>query len=225
MIRLVIADDQGMVRAGLRSLLESEPDIEVVAEATDGEQAVAAVRRFAPDVVLMDIRMPNLDGIAATRRLVESGSEARILMLTTFDLEQYVFDSLVAGASGFLLKDATAEDLIGAVRVVAAGNGLLAPSATRRVIEAFAQLPRPDERLQGSMAELSDREVEVLRLLAAGASNAAIAEALFVGEATVKTHVSRVFAKLGLRDRVQAVIFAYEAGLVRPSGDSARLGA
>ena len=224
MIRVVIADDQGMVRAGLRSLLEGEPDIVVVAEAADGEQALATVRRFRPDVVLMDIRMPNLDGIAATRRLVEEGTEVRILMLTTFDLEQYVFDSLVAGASGFLLKDATADDLIGAVRVVASGNGLLAPSATRRVIETFAQLPRPDERLQDGMAEMSDREVEVLRLLAAGASNAAIAEQLFLGEATVKTHVSRIFSKLGLRDRVQAVIFAYEAGLIRASGDSARLG-
>ena len=224
MIRVVIADDQGMVRAGLRSLLEGEPDIEVVAEASDGEQAVDAVARFRPDVVLMDIRMPNLDGIAAARRIIAAGAEARILMLTTFDLEQYVFDSLVAGASGFLLKDATADDLLAAVRVVASGNGLLAPSATRRVIETFAQLPRPDKRLQDRMAELSDREVQVLRMLAAGASNAAIAQDLFLGEATVKTHVSRIFAKLGLRDRVQAVIFAYEAGLVRASGDSARLG-
>ena len=223
-MRLVIADDQGMVRAGLRSLLEGEPDFEVVAEASDGEQAVAAVRRYTPDVVLMDIRMPHLDGIAATRKLVQEGTETRILILTTFDLEQYVFDALVAGASGFLLKDATADDLITAVRVIASGNGLLSPPVTRRVIETFAALPKPDPRLLEAIADLSPREVEVLRLLAAGKSNAAIAEDLILGHATVKSHVSNVFSKLGVRDRVQAVIFAYEAGLVRPSGDSERLG-
>jgi DNA-binding NarL/FixJ family response regulator len=223
-MRIVIADDQGMVRAGLRSLLEGEPDLEVVAEAADGEQAVAAVRRHRPDVVLMDIRMPHVDGIAATRTLMADDIDTRVLILTTFDLEKYVFDALVAGASGFLLKDATAEDLITAVRVVASGNGLLSPSVTRRVIETFAALPKPDGTMLDRLGELSGREVEVLRLLASGCSNAAIAAELILGEATVKTHVSNVFSKLGLRDRVQAVIFAYEAGLIRPSGDSARLG-
>jgi DNA-binding NarL/FixJ family response regulator len=214
MIRVLIADDQGMVRAGLRSLLEGEDDISVVAEAADGEEAVAATRRTSPEIVLMDIRMPELDGIAATRRLVAEGSAAKVLMLTTFDLDEYVFDALRAGASGFLLKDATAEDLVGAVRVLARGEALLAPAVTRRVIESFARAPVP--RVSTDLGSLSPREVEVLQHLARGRSNAEIAAELVVSEATTKTHVSSVLAKLGLRDRVQAVIHAYESGLVRP---------
>jgi DNA-binding NarL/FixJ family response regulator len=217
LIRVVIADDQGMVRAGLRSLLEGEPDIDVVSDATDGEQAIAAVRRHRPDVVLMDIRMPNLDGLEATRRLVAEDAAARVLVLTTFDLDEYVFDALRAGASGFLLKDATAEELASAVRLLAAGDALLAPAVTRRVIEAFGALPAHDETVAERLAELSPREVEVLRLLARGRSNAEIARELVVSEATAKTHVSNVLAKLRLRDRIQAVIFAYESGLVVPS--------
>jgi DNA-binding NarL/FixJ family response regulator len=215
-IRIVIADDQGMVRAGFRSLLEGEPDIEVVGEAADGEQAIAGVRRLRPDVVLMDIRMPALDGLEATRRLVAEGEAARILVLTTFDLDEYVFDALRAGASGFLLKDATAEELLSAVRLLAQGDALLAPAVTRRVIEAFGRLPASTETVAERLAELSAREVEVLRLLARGCSNAEIARELVVSEATVKTHVSSVLAKLRLRDRIQAVIFAYESGLVVP---------
>jgi DNA-binding NarL/FixJ family response regulator len=206
-----------MVRAGFRSLLESEPDIEVVGDAADGEQAIAAVRRLRPDVVLMDIRMPGLDGLEATRRLVRDGTTARVLVLTTFDLDEYVFDALRAGASGFLLKDATAEELASAVRLLAQGDALLAPAVTRRVIEAFGQLPARDTAAVERLAELSPRELEVLRLLARGRSNAEIARELVVSEATAKTHVSNVLAKLRLRDRIQAVIFAYESGLVVPS--------
>jgi DNA-binding NarL/FixJ family response regulator len=213
-IRVVIADDQGMVRSGLGSLLEGEADISVVGEAVDGNEALAVVRRTRPDVTLMDIRMPELDGLAATRTIVAEGSETRVLVLTTFDLDEYVFEALRSGASGFLLKDAPAEDLVSAVRVVARGDALLAPAVTRRVVEAFAALPRPVET--GAPADLSPREVDVLRLLARGRSNAEIAAELFVSEATVKTHVSNVLAKLGLRDRIQAVIYAYEHGLVRP---------
>jgi DNA-binding NarL/FixJ family response regulator len=213
-IRVVIADDQGMVRAGLRSLLENQPDISVVAEASDGEEAVAAVRRANPDVVLMDIRMPEVDGLEATRRLVGHQVPARVLVLTTFDLDEYVFDALRAGASGFLLKDAPAEDLVTAVRVLARGDALLAPAVTRRVIESFATLPNPPEAVD--LGTLSPREVEVLRLLARGRSNAEIATELVVSEATAKTHVSSILAKLGLRDRVQAVIYAYESAVVRP---------
>ena len=214
MIRVLIADDQGMVRTGLRSLLEGEDDISVVAEAPDGEAAVAATRRTSPDIVLMDIRMPELDGIAATRRLVSEGAAARVLMLTTFDLDEYVFDALRAGASGFLLKDAPAEDLVSAVRVLARGEAMLAPAVTRRVIETFARAPVP--RTRSDLDRLSPREAEVFGLLARGRSNAEIAAELVVSEATTKTHVSSVLAKLGLRDRVQAVIHAYESGLVRP---------
>ncbi|MCW2740908.1 MAG: Two component response regulator containing a CheY-like receiver domain and an DNA-binding [Blastococcus sp.] len=216
---IVIADDQPMVRAGLRSLLEHEDGVVVVAEASDGLQAVSAVRTHRPDVVLMDIRMPNLDGLAATRRLVAERSSSRVLVLTTFDLDEYVFDALRAGASGFLLKDATAEELIGAVRTLAAGDAILAPSITRRVIEAFCSAPVPDARLAARLAALSAREVEVLRLLTRGLSNAEIARSLFISDATAKTHVSSVLTKLRLRDRVQAVIFAYECGLLRP-GDA-----
>jgi DNA-binding NarL/FixJ family response regulator len=213
-IDVVIADDQGMIRSGLRSLLQGEPDIRVVAEAADGRQAVAAVRRHDPDVTLMDIRMPELDGLAATRELVAGGARSRILALTTFDLDEYVFEALRAGAGGFLLKEAPGEDLVEAVRLLARGEALLAPAVTRRVIELFARMPAPRE--DAALAELSPRELEVLRLLAQGRSNAQIAQELVVSAATVKTHVSNLLAKLRLPDRVQAVIFAYETGLVRP---------
>jgi DNA-binding NarL/FixJ family response regulator len=213
-VRVVVADDQGMVRAGLRSLLEEEPGIEVVGEAADGEAALSQIRRLKPDVALMDIRMPVLDGIAATARLVAEGTPARILVLTTFDLDEHVFDALRAGASGFLLKDATAEELVAAVRVLASGDALLAPAVTRRVVEAFRGTPEPDPELLRALEELTAREVEVLRLVAAGRSNAEVARELVVSEATAKTHVSNLLGKLRLRDRVQAVIFAYESGLV-----------
>ena len=216
-ITVVIADDQGMVRAGLRSLLESERDISVLDEAADGEEALTLVRRHRPDVVLMDIRMPNLDGLEATRRLVAEGASARILVLTTFDLDEYVFAALRVGASGFLLKDAPAEELVAAVRVLATGDAILAPAVTRRVIDAFARVPLANEGLADRLRELSARELEVLRLLARGLSNAEIARELVVSDATAKTHVSNVLAKLRLRDRVHAVIFAYESGLTAAS--------
>jgi DNA-binding NarL/FixJ family response regulator len=216
---VLIADDQPMVRAGLRSLLEGEEDVVVVGEAVDGEHAVRAVEQHGPDVVLMDIRMPVLDGLAATRQLVAAGFPARVLVLTTFDLDEYVFEALRAGASGFLLKDATAEELIAAVRTLAAGDAILAPGVTRRVIEAFAAaVPRASAGRDDRLAGLSPREVQVLRLLARGLSNAEIARELFVSDATAKTHVSNVLAKLHARDRVQAVIVAYESGLVRAGG-------
>jgi DNA-binding NarL/FixJ family response regulator len=215
MTSLVIADDQGMVRAGFRSLLDAEPDLEVVGEAANGEEALDVVRRLRPDVTLMDIRMPVLDGIAATRALLQDGVPTRVLVLTTFDLDEYVFEALRAGASGFLLKDAPAEELAAAIRVVASGDSLLAPGVTRRVIDAFVR--RPSAALRGpdpALGRLTPRELEVLGLLARGLSNLDIAERLFVSEATTKTHVSNVLSKLGLRDRVQAVIFAYENGVV-----------
>ncbi len=215
MTTLVIVDDQGMVRAGFRSLLEAEPDLEVVGEAANGHEAVDVVSRLRPDVTLMDIRMPLLDGIAATRKLLEDGVPTRVLVLTTFDLDEYVFDALRAGASGFLVKDAPAEELAAAIRVVAAGDSLLAPGVTRRVIDAFVRRPSPTRTVDVRLATLTPREVEVLELLARGLSNADIGSRLFVSEATVKTHVSNVLAKLGLRDRVQAVIYAYENGVVR----------
>ena len=219
-VRVVIADDQGMVRSGLRSLLSGEPDIEVVAEAADGEHALAAVRRFSPDVVLMDIRMPALDGLSATRAIAAEGLGARVLVLTTFDLDEYVFEALRAGAGGFLLKDASAEELVAAVRTVATGDGLLSPEVTRRVIEAFAAAPAPDPAVAAALDSLSTREREVLAHLARGSTNAEIAAALYLSGATVKTHVANVLSKLGLRDRTQAVIFAYESGLVRPGASS-----
>ncbi|GLX04918.1 response regulator transcription factor [Microbispora sp. NBRC 16548] len=211
-IRVVVADDQAMVRRGFRMLLDDEPDIEVVAEAGDGEQAVRAVRALAPDVALMDIRMPGLNGLEATRML--SGQPTRIIVLTTFDLDEYVYEALRAGAAGFLTKEAPAERLIEAVRVVAAGDGMLAPAVTRRVIEAFARAPAP--RRAPALDTLTVREVEVLRLMARGLSNPEIAARLFISDTTAKTHVSRILTKLGLRDRIQAVIFAYESGLVVP---------
>jgi DNA-binding NarL/FixJ family response regulator len=217
-LRVVVADDQAMVRAGFRSLLNEEPDLEVVGEAADGEQAVAAVRRFRPDVALMDIRMPTVDGLEATRRIVAGGLATRILILTTFDLDEYVYEGLRAGASGFLLKDASPEQLIAAIHVVAEGEAVLAPTVTRRVVEAFARIPAADDALRAALESLTAREREVLRLLARGRSNAEIARELFVSEATAKTHVRHVLSKLDLRDRVQAVVFAYESGLVR-AGD------
>ena len=216
MIRIVIVDDQAMVRSGLRSLLESELDLQVVGEAADGETGVSLVGHHRPDVVLMDIRMPVLDGIAATQRIGAAGLAARVLVLTTFDLDEYVFRALRAGASGLLLKDATAEQLVAAVRTVAAGDALLDPAVTRRVIDAYVAAAPTESPADAILSDLTAREVEVLRLIAHGRSNREIAAALFVGEATAKTHVSNVLGKLGLRDRVQAVIRAYECGLVRP---------
>ena len=215
-IRILIADDQELVRTGFRKILESEPDFEVVAEAADGGEAVEAVLLHRPDVVVMDVRMPRLDGIEATR---EVSGVARVLIVTTFDLDEYVFEAIRAGASGFLLKDAPAEELIRAIRVVAEGQALLAPSVTRRLVEEFARRPRPAERA-AAFSELTPRELEVLGLLARGLSNVEIAAELVVGDATVKTHVARILQKLGLRDRVQAVVLAYEAGLVQPGAAS-----
>jgi DNA-binding NarL/FixJ family response regulator len=218
-VRTVVVDDEALVRAGFRMMLDAQPDIEVVGEAGDGRQAVEVARRLAPDVVLMDIRMPGLDGIDATRLLASS---TRVVILTTYELDQYVFEALAAGASGFLLKHVLPEDLVQAVRVVAAGEALLAPSVTRRLIEEFARRPAPALRgpAPPELGSLTEREREVLALLARGLTNAEIARRLHVGDATVKTHVARVLDKLDLRDRVQAVILAYELGLVTP-GDSA----
>jgi DNA-binding NarL/FixJ family response regulator len=213
-IGVLLADDQELVRAGFRMILETQADIEVVGEAGDGVEAVAATRRLRPDVVLMDIRMPNLDGLQATKQTMATGSRSRVLILTTFDLDEYVYQALAAGASGFLLKNAPPEQLIDAVRVVAAGDALLSPSITRRVIEQFTRLPPPGGT--DVLAGLTDREREVLRLVARGMSNAEIAAQLFVSDATVKSHVAHLLAKLQLRDRVQAVVLAYESGLIRP---------
>jgi DNA-binding NarL/FixJ family response regulator len=215
MIRVLLVDDQELVRSGFRLILELAGGIEVVGEAPDGREAVRMAREQQPDVVLMDVRMPELDGIEATRRLRQAGVEARVLVLTTFDLDEYVYAALRAGASGFLLKDAPREELVGAVRTVARGEALLAPAVTQRLIERFVARPAPAEAAP-ALAELSARELEVLHLLARGLSNAEIAAELILGEATVKTHVARILRKLGLRDRVQAVVFAYESGLVEP---------
>jgi DNA-binding NarL/FixJ family response regulator len=216
-IRVMIADDQALVRDGFGMILDAQADIEVVAEASDGREAVDLARQLRPDVVLMDIRMPQVDGIEATRRLAGDGRGApRILMLTTFDQNEYVYEAMKAGASGFLLKDVRREELVNAVRVVAAGDALLAPTLTRRLIEDFVRRPPPGAAPAGAIAELTDRESEVLRLLARGLSNAEIAAELVVSEATVKTHVARILSKLGLRDRIQAVVMAYETGFVQP---------
>ena len=213
-IRVLICDDQALVRAGFRAILELQNDIQVVGEAQNGAEAVALAERRSPDVILMDIRMPVLDGVDATRRLVAAGSPARILVLTTFDLDEYVHAAIRAGASGFLLKDVTPSKLLDAIRIVAGGDALLAPSVTRRLLERFARtLPQRDVSTE-ALAGLTARETEVLRLLAGGLSNAEIAAELVVSEATVKTHISSLLRKLGLRDRVQAVILAYETGLV-----------
>jgi DNA-binding NarL/FixJ family response regulator len=222
-LRIVIADDQALVRGGFRMILEAQPDIRVVAEVRDGAEAVDAVRRTRPDVVLMDVRMPIMDGLEATRRILAAdGTNARILVLTTFDLDEYVYAALRAGASGFLLKDTTPEGLVAAVRVVAAGDQLLAPSITRRLVERFARVPVPRTGAVPGFDRLTSREQEVLRLLARGMSNGEIADALVVSESTVKTHVAHVLAKLELRDRVQAVVLAYETGLVEAGGDRGR---
>jgi DNA-binding NarL/FixJ family response regulator len=215
MTRVLIADDQALVRVGLRKILEIEPDTDVVGEAADGDEAVREARRLRPDIVLMDIRMPVLDGIEATRRIIAHQPDAKVLVLTTFGLDGYVFDALRAGASGFMLKDAPPEEIAAAVRVVAGGDALLAPAVTRSVVEEFAR-HRPAPTLPSALGELTTREAEVLELLARGLSNAEICERLVVSEATTKTHVARILQKLGLRDRIQAVIYAYEAGLVTP---------
>ncbi|MCI3278560.1 response regulator [Streptomyces cylindrosporus] len=218
-IRVLIADDQQMVRQGFTVLLNTQPGIEVVGQAVDGQEAVDRVRELSPDVVLMDIRMPELNGIEATRRITGERPDIRVLVLTTFDLDEYVYEALRAGASGFLLKDASAEKLAEAVRVVAAGDALLAPGITRRLIAQFSRLDdRPRAPLKDRVGDLTERETEVLSLIAQGLSNAEIAERLVVAEQTVKTHVGRILVKLGLRDRTQAAVFAYESGLVRPSG-------
>lgn len=220
-MRILIADDQSLVRAGFRLILESQPDLEVVGEARDGEEAVAMARRTRPDVILMDIRMPRLDGLEATRRIVSNGSPpCRIVMLTTFDLDEYVYAALRAGACGFLLKDVTPEQLIAAIRLVATGDALLAPSITRRLIERYATR-NSDSGLNHDLAALTPRELDVLRLMARGLGNPEIAERLSVSEATVKTHVAHVLEKLQVDNRVQAVVIAYESRLVQP-GDKDR---
>jgi DNA-binding NarL/FixJ family response regulator len=210
-IRVLVADDQSMVRAGFRMLLTGEQDIEVVAEASNGREAVAMARRFNPAVVLMDIRMPEIDGLEATRRILAANQAARILILTTFGLDEYVYEALRAGASGFVLKDDPAEQLISAVRTVAAGNALLSPAITKRVIRQFTRITRPAPPKE--LGELTEREREILRLIATGLSNAEIGRELYISETTVKTHVTHILQKLGLRDRVQAVVLAYQAGL------------
>ena len=216
MIRVLLADDQALVRSGFQMILSAHPEIEVVGEAETGRQAIDLANRLSPDVILMDIRMPNLDGIEATRGLVEFGTTARIVILTTFDLDEYVYAAIRAGASGFLLKDVRPQQLVEAIEVVAVGDALLAPSVTRRLLARFAEaLTLPEERAS-ELSSLTDRELEVLKLVAAGLSNAELAERLFLSETTVKTHVSSMLRKLSLRDRVQAVVLAYEAGLVRP---------
>jgi DNA-binding NarL/FixJ family response regulator len=217
MTTVLIADDQALVRVGLRKILEAESETSVVGEAGDGDDAVAEARRLRPDVVLMDIRMPVLDGIEATRRIVRDRVQTRVLILTTFGLDTYVYDALRAGASGFMLKDAPPEEIAAAVRIVASGDALLAPAVTRAVIEEFSrQTPAQTPAPPAAVAELTPREREVLDLLARGLSNPEICERLVISEATAKTHVARILQKLGLRDRVQAVIYAYETGLVAP---------
>ena len=211
MIRVLVVDDQPLVRSGFKMVLDERPDLELVGEASDGQQALELVRELDPDVVLMDVRMPNLDGVEATRRLVESGTRARVLVLTTFDLDEYVYAAIRAGASGFLLKDVEPAELVDAIRVVAAGNSLFGPAATERLLARFAEPPTGR-----SLDELTEREKEILCLLATGLSNAELAERLFLSETTVKTHVSSILRKLRVRDRVQAVIAAYDAGLVSP---------
>ena len=217
-IRVLLCDDQALVRNGFRMILNAQEEIDVVGEAGDGTEAVELTKRLLPGVVLMDVRMPGMDGIEATRRIVMSGVESRVLILTTFDLDEYVYEALRVGASGFLLKDVTAQQLVDAVRVVAAGEALLAPTVTRRLLDRFAgTLPVADERLARAVASLTEREREILTLLANGLSNAELATRLYLSEPTIKTHLSSIFRKLGVRDRVQAVIAAYDAGLVEPA--------
>ena len=217
-IRVVVADDQGMVRSGFSILLNAQPDIEVVGEAVNGQEAVARVAELGPDVILMDVRMPVLDGLHATREITAMPDPPKILVLTTFDLDDYVYEALRSGASGFLLKDASAGELAAAVRLVAAGDALLSPGVTRRLIAEFARMGAPRSPGRQQLDGLTERESEVLALVARGMSNAEIAGYLVVAEQTVKTHVSRILMKLGLRDRTQAVVLAYETGLVHPGG-------
>ena len=217
-VRVVIADDQGMVRSGFTTLLNSEPDIEVIGEAVNGQEAITRAIQLRPDVILMDVRMPVMDGLQATRQITAMDGAPRVLVLTTFDLDDYVYQALRWGASGFLLKDASARELAEAVRVVAAGDALLSPGVTRRLIAEFARLGAPRGPSRKTLQDLTERETEVLALVAQGLSNAEIAGRLVVAEQTVKTHVSRILMKLGLRDRTQAVVLAYETGLVQPGG-------
>jgi DNA-binding NarL/FixJ family response regulator len=219
-IRVLLADDQTLVRDGFRSIVEREPDIEVVGEAIDGRVAIECARALRPDVVLMDIRMPVLDGLAATRRLLADLDAPRVLILTTFDANEYVYEALTAGASGFLLKDVRAGELTEAIRTVAAGDSLLSPAITRRLIEQYVRRPPPGEH-PTVLAELTSRELDVLKLLARGLSNAEIAAQLYLGTSTIKSHVNRILSKLDRRDRVQAVVLAYESGLIQP-GDAER---
>ena len=225
MIKVLLVDDQDMVRAGLRMILDSEADIEVCGEVNDGAKAATAVTEFEPDVILMDIRMPEMDGLAATREIVENNPNAKVVILTTFDLDEYVYEALRAGASGFLLKSADGDTLVDAVKVVASGEALLAPEVTRRVIEEFAKSARTASTTgadhvptEEAIGDLSEREVEVLQLIARGLSNQEIAQELFLSSTTVKTHVSHILTKLGVRDRVQAVVEAYDSGIVAPRG-------
>jgi len=219
-IRVLLADDQAMVRAGFRLILESEPDIEVVGETENGSETISAVSRLKPDVVLMDIQMPEIDGLEATRQIIQKQAEqeSRILILTTFEREEYIFQALRSGASGFILKNASPEELIAAVRTVAEGNALLAPSVTKVIIEEFMKTSLPNSG-NTELDKLTEREIEVLKLIAKGRTNSEIAAELFVGEATVKTHVSNILTKMECRDRVQAVVFAYEYGLVGPGAN------
>jgi DNA-binding NarL/FixJ family response regulator len=216
-IRILLADDEALVRSGLRLILQSEPDIEVIGEAVDGEDAIRQTRALRPDVVLMDVRMPRLDGVEATRQLVEAG-EARVLILTTFDLDAHLFAAIRAGASGFMLKAVPPDDLITAVRAVARGDALIEPRMTRRLLEEFVRRPQPANvrTTSDALKQLTEREVEVLREIGRGLSNAEIGDNLYIGEATVKTHVAHILSKLHLRDRIQAVVLAYETGLVQP---------
>jgi DNA-binding NarL/FixJ family response regulator len=218
-IRVLIADDQALLRGGFRMILESQKDIEVVGEAADGREALELARALEPDVVLMDIRMPELDGLEATRQLVGVDGAPRVLILTTFDLDEYVYEAMKAGASGFLLKEVRPEQLAEAVRVVAAGDTLVAPAIIRRLVEEFVRRRPPGSGAPAEVSELTDRELEVFKLVARGLSNSEIAATLFLSEATVKTHITHVLAKLRLRDRVQAVVLAYESGLVLPGAE------
>jgi len=226
MISVLLCDDQALVRDGFRMILNNEEDINVVGEASDGGEAVELTKRLLPQVVLMDVRMPNMNGIEATRRILQSGVESRVLILTTFDLDQYVYDALRVGASGFLLKDVTARQLVDGVRVVASGDALLAPTVTRRLLERFAPaLPGGDEPAPPALESLTERELEILTLLASGLSNAELGAKLYLSEPTIKTHLSSIFRKLGVRDRVQAVIAAFDAGLVEPAVRTGRTSA